>query len=693
MDELITRLGWNLILCIPVGIFVWCLTRTPKIRTRPAICHGLWLLVLLKMVTPPFIPMPLVPDVWNISADRFSQSAAQPPATIEPQRHAIVADSTTQTALSPQRSPSPTSRAPVILAADQLNMNLGRVATIAVVLASLAVTMGIWLIAFRQLERLQRLLTGYQSQSDRANQLLGKLAPEFRLRTIPDLIIVDSPIAPFVWAGPRQPVVVLSQQLIQSLDDGQLEFVLAHELAHLKRCDHWSNLFGFFVTTLFWWHPVAWLARRELGLAAEACCDAMALQRCSGSHKSYAQTLLCVIDLMNGREFSRPALLLNFGGTSSLRKRIQMLTDSTVRTRISVGGWLLLLIVAASLSLLPVRAQESGQPPKPAPADGDRKITIATVKSGDVTLTQKYAAQQIHAHRHITIRTLADGFLEEAPIKEGRKVKEGDLLFSVAPELHQARLDAAKAELKVAQLAYASTKKLFENSSVPHATESEMQLSKANLSQAEAKAKQAEEALHYAQVKAPFDGLIGGFDARKDRFVKDGEVQTTLTDPSLMWVYFNVSKARSLEYRAHLKQNKDGLKIELLQPNGQKFSQVGRIGAIEADFKDETKTIPFRADFPNPDGELRHGQTGTVLISEVRKNVIAIPQKATFEDDGKHYVFVVGKDDVASRRLITIQTETEDQVVVGSGISTGDKIVVDGVKLVQDGKKVDHEKR
>ena len=247
-------------------------------------------------------------------------------------------------------------------------MNFGRVATTTVVLASLAVTMGIWLIAFRQLGRLRRLLTCRQSQSDRAHQLLGKLAPEFRRRTIPNLIIVDSPIAPFVWAGPRQSVVVLSQQLIESLDDGQLEFVLAHELAHLKRCDHWSNLFGFFVTTLFWWHPVAWLARRELSLAAESCCDAMALERCSGSRKSYAQTLLSVIDLMNCREFSRPALLLNFGGTSSLRKRIQMLADSTVRTRISVGGWSLLLIFAASSSLLPVRAQESGQPPKPTPA-------------------------------------------------------------------------------------------------------------------------------------------------------------------------------------------------------------------------------------------------------------------------------------------------------------------------------------
>lgn len=683
MDELVARLGWNLLLCIPFAILVWCLTRVPKIRTRPAVCHGLWSIVLLKMVTPPFIPMPLLPAVGNNSADRFSQSAEQPPAIIEREPHAIVADSTPQPARSPHRVPSPTSSEPVSVGTGRSKMDLGRVVIITIVLTSLTVTAGIWLIAFRQFHRLQRLLTSHQPQVDRANPLLSKLVSEFRLRTIPNFIIVDSPITPFVWAGLRQPVVVLSQQLMQSLDDSQLEFVLAHELAHLKRRDHWSNLFAFLVTTLFWWHPVGWLARRELNLAAESCCDAMALERCSGSRKSYARTLLSVIDLMNGREFSRPPLLLNFHGASSLRKRIQMLTDSKVRTRIPVGGWLVLLLVAASSSLLPIRAQEAVQPPKPAPAKDDQKITIASVKAGDVTLTQKYPCQ-IHAWKHIKIRALEDGFLEDAPIKEGQKVKSGDLMFVVAPKLYHAKLDAAKAELKVAELAYASTKKLFEKKM---ATEVELQQSKDDLSKAEAKLEQAEAALNFAQVKAPFDGLIGQFEAPDDRFVKEGEVQTTLTDPSIMWVYFNVPEARYLEYIALQKQGKDALKIELLQANGKKFSQAGSIGAIEVDSKNPTKQIPFRADFRNPDGELHYGQTGTVLISEVRKNVIVIPQKATFEDNGKRYVFVVDKDDVASRRLITISTETDDQFVVNSGLETGDKIVVKGVKLVQDGKR------
>ena len=77
--------------------------------------------------------------------------------------------------------------------------------------------------------------------------------------------------------------------------------------------------------------------------------------------------------------------------------------------------------------------------------------------------------------------------------------------------------------------------------------------------------------------------------------------------------------------------------------------------------------IAFRADFPNPDRLLRHGQTGTVLISQVLNDAIVIPQRATLEVLDKRYVYVVDKDDVAHRREIVIQNEVEDQFVVRTG--------------------------
>ena len=128
--------------------------------------------------------------------------------------------------------------------------------------------------------------------------------------------------------------------------------------------------------------------------------------------------------------------------------------------------------------------------------------------------------------------------------------------------------------------------------------------------------------------------------------IKEGDILTTLSDNSLMWVYFNVPEAQYLEYMAIPDHSKENQKIELMLADGNKFEQLGKIGAIEAKFNNETGNIPFRADFPNPDRLLRHGQTGTVLIRRILNDALVIPQRATFEVLNKRYVYVVGKDDV-----------------------------------------------
>src|SRR5262249_13007898 len=92
-----------------------------------------------------------------------------------------------------------------------------------------------------------------------------------------------------------------------------------------------------------------------------------------------------------------------------------------------------------------------------------------------------------------------------------------------------------------------------------------------------------------------------------------------------------------------------------------------------------------------PEGLLRHGQTGTVWIGRVVNDAIVVPQSATFEVLDKWYVYVVDKDDVAHRREIVVQTELEDLFVVKSGVGVGDKIVIEGVRRIEDGDKVEYE--
>ena len=210
---------------------------------------------------------------------------------------------------------------------------------------------------------------------------------------------------------------------------------------------------------------------------------------------------------------------------------------------------------------------------------------------------------------------------------------------------------------------------------------------------AQAKAELAEAELNFATVKAPFDGIVDRLHQQQGSLVKEGEILTTLSDNSVMWVYFNVPEARYLEYMADLNQHKEDLQIELMLANGNKFEQLGKIGAIEAEFNNETGNIPFRADFPNPDRLLRHGQTGTVLISRVQNDAIVIPQRATFEVLDKRYVYVVDKDDVVHQREIVVQNELEDIFVIKKGVGVDDKIVLEGIRQVRDGDKVEYEDR
>jgi membrane fusion protein (multidrug efflux system) len=315
------------------------------------------------------------------------------------------------------------------------------------------------------------------------------------------------------------------------------------------------------------------------------------------------------------------------------------------------------------------------------------KITATTPQSKAVTLTQQYVCQ-IHSQRHIKVRALEMGYLEAITIKEGQQVKEGDLLFKVIPILYQKKADAELAEAKLAQLEYNYTKSLYEKKVV---SENEVLLLEAKLKRAQAKADLASAELNFATVKAPFDGIIDRLHLQQGSLVEEGEILTTMSDNSVMWVYFNVPEARYLEYMTNLKQHQDDMKIELMLANGNKFEHIGKIGAIEADFNNENGNIPFRADFPNPERLLRNGQTGTILISRVQNNAIVIPQRATFEVLQKRYVYVVDKDDVAHQREIAIQNELEDQFIIKNGLGVEDKIVLEGIRQVRDGDKVECE--
>jgi membrane fusion protein (multidrug efflux system) len=318
------------------------------------------------------------------------------------------------------------------------------------------------------------------------------------------------------------------------------------------------------------------------------------------------------------------------------------------------------------------------------------KITATSPESKAITIHQRYVCQ-IHSQRHIKVRALERGYLEAIQIKEGQMVKEGDLMFQVIPILYKKKAEAELAEAKLARLEYNYTKKLYEDKVV---SQNEVLLLEAKLAKADANAELATAELKFATVKAPFDGIVDRLHLQQGSLVEEGEILSTLSDNSVMWVYFNLPEARYLDYMANLSKNEE-VKIELELANQETFDQLGKIGAIEADFNNENGNIPFRADFPNPERLLRHGQTGTVKISRVQNDAIVIPQRATFEVLQKRYVYVVDEENVAHQREIAYEEAEglDDLFIIKNGVGVADKIVLEGIRQVRDGDKVEYEDR
>ncbi len=317
------------------------------------------------------------------------------------------------------------------------------------------------------------------------------------------------------------------------------------------------------------------------------------------------------------------------------------------------------------------------------------RIVVTSPKVMDVTITEQYVCQ-IRAKRHIEVRAIEDGYLVDILVNEGQVVKKGELMFKIQPVLYEARLKAEQAEAELARLKWQYTDSLAKKDVV---SKNEVALAEAERLRAQAKADLARAELNFTNVIAPFDGIVDRLQQREGSLIKERDILTTLSDNSEMWVYFNVPEKQYLEYMAARKRREKEDRIELVLANQARFAQPGRIGAIEADFNNETGNIKFRADFPNPEGLLRHGQTGTIRIHRPLKDALVIPQRATFDLLDKRYVWVVGDDDVAHQALITVQHELEDIFVVESGLGARDKIVLEGIRQVEEGAKVEYEFR
>ena len=302
----------------------------------------------------------------------------------------------------------------------------------------------------------------------------------------------------------------------------------------------------------------------------------------------------------------------------------------------------------------------------------------------DTTVVKPYVGQ-IQAIQHIEVRALEKGYIQAIYVKEGQTVRKGQIMFQIMPMIYQAESKKAEAEVNFANIEYLNTKRLADGNIV---SSNELALAKAKLDKAQAEWDLAKAHLAFTELRAPFDGIIDRFHVRLGSLVDEGELLTTMADNSKMWVYFNVPESEYLDYAMRRQQNQE-LAVTLQMANGQLFDQNGVVETIEADFDNETGNIPFRATFNNPKLLLRHGETGNILMAVNLKSALLIPQEATFEVLDKKFVFVLDEHNIVRSRQITTGQELQHLFVVTGGLSEKDKVLVEGIRKVKNGDKVE----
>jgi len=206
--------------------------------------------------------------------------------------------------------------------------------------------------------------------------------------------------------------------------------------------------------------------------------------------------------------------------------------------KISAIATIVLGLVSLSLSgcLSQAESQEVSHAESEGESGHEHKIVVTSPVRKDVISTQPYVCQ-IHSCQHIEVRALEGGYLEKICVKEGQAVKKGTLMFKILPTLYEAKLDSEDAEVQRIAIELENAEVLLKKNYV---AAPEIALKKAELAKAKAKLALARAELGFTSVTAPFDGIVDRQRNQLGSLIEEGDVLTTFSDNTKMWVYFNV---------------------------------------------------------------------------------------------------------------------------------------------------------
>lgn len=324
------------------------------------------------------------------------------------------------------------------------------------------------------------------------------------------------------------------------------------------------------------------------------------------------------------------------------------------------------------------------------------EVAVLTVEPSSAAFESSFPAT-IKGKTDIAIRPQVTGFITKVHVDEGDRVRKGQVLFTIDQVQYQAAVDQAEANLNsarstvsTAQITEQNKRMLLDKNII---SETEWQMAANQLAQAKAAVAQAEAAvvnarknLAYTTVTAPSDGVVGTIPNREGSLASPSSAQplTTLSDNSEVYAYFAFTEKELLDFVGGGTSVEAAVKalpeVELQLANGTRYPVKGRVATVSGVIDNTTGAASARALFDNPQGVLRSGNTGQIIIPRNTEGAIVIPQKSTFELQDLRYVYTLNDSNITVSTPITVQPYSDGKTfVVTSGLKPGDRIVTEGV--------------
>jgi membrane fusion protein (multidrug efflux system) len=321
----------------------------------------------------------------------------------------------------------------------------------------------------------------------------------------------------------------------------------------------------------------------------------------------------------------------------------------------------------------------------------------------DVRLESEFTGQA-YGESDVEIVPRVYGLVESLNFKEGQLVRKGQLLYNIDPLPYKNKVDQATGQLSEAQTNLAKTKAdldmiepLAKINAVSQrelvAAKSQYEAAKGKIQSAEGALRNAKIELGYCSITAPISGLIGISKVRVGDYVSPGPIakMNTISELSKVRVRFTLSEQEFLRIFREVQTENSALKgagqsVSLKLSDGSIYPQTGKLSIVDRQIDPSTGAMTFEASFENPDGLLRPGQYVRVLVvTDVKKNAILIPQRSVIEMQGISQVYVLGDSSKVKLKIIQTGPTYKDAYVVLDGLAAGDKIAFGGTQLLKSG--------